>query len=414
MASPNVLRASALASLLLASACGDLLGGDDPPPPPDPALQPPVQTQPEPQPEPTPAPSGPAQPGGFSFPGLDGIPLPIPLPDANARDPEPPARGSLGAPAPGTWDASGHMTRPFLEQRAEEIHQALVAALDAHENEQTRTIPFEVVSEAREPNAAAGCTRSTRSPVMMITSAMLELAAGIAETKAYDEVAGTSTYEQYVTTVVEQVRGQRTVEGPSPSLHSAPHSTDPHKLARQVHLFDQQVAFIVGHELAHHYRGHTNCVGGRTEAEVQRDELAQILAHTVPPFSQPREVEADMWGVTNVLEAGRNRQGGTWTQEGALINLDFFRRLSDQGGAELVLAFLSTHPPALIRIPIVRSTGQQWQPGWRPPAMPVPGQGGQGGIELPTPGGPFRLPDPGQLPIDPSRFPFPIPQPRQQ
>ncbi len=417
MASQDLLRVAVLASVAALSSCGDLFGGDDTPPPADPALQPPVETQPQPPPDPEPdsQPNGGQQTGGFQFPGLDNIPLPIPLPDANQRDPEPPARGSLAAPPAGTWDQNGHMTRAFLEQRAEAIHQSLVAALDAHENEQTRSIPFEVVDEAREPNAAAGCTRSTRSPVMMITSAMLELAAGIAETKAYDEVAGTTTYETYVTSVVDQVRNQRTVEGPSPSLHAAPHSTDAHKLARQVHLFDQQIAFIVGHELAHHYRGHTNCVEGRTEAEVQRDELTQILAHTVPPFSQPREVEADMWGVTNVLEAGRNRQGGTWTQEGALINLDFFRRLSDQGGAELVLAFLSTHPPALVRIPIVRSTSQQWQPGWRPPAMPVPGQAGQGGIELPTPGGPLRLPDPGQLPIDPSQLPIPFPiRPQQQ
>jgi hypothetical protein len=410
----SVSSTLALALVLVGCNLDRLLGDDDPPPPPQPV----VETQPPPTPpptEPTPAPTPAPQLGGFTFPGLEGLPLPIPLPDANARDPEPPARGSLAPAPPGSYDANGHMTRAFLEQEARDIHQALLAALDSRENEQTRSIPFEVVDEASEPNAAAACTRASRTALMMITSAMLELAAGIAETKAYDEVAGTDTYDQYVTTVIDQVRNERPVEGPSPSLHSAPHSTDPHKLARQRHLFDQQVAFIVGHELAHHYRGHTNCVSGRTDAEVQRDELAQILAHTVPPFSQPREVEADMWGVTNVMEAGRTRTGGTWTHEGALINLDFFRRLSDRGGNELLLAFLSTHPPAFIRIPIVRSTGQQWRTGWRPPAMPVPGQTGSGGIELPTPGGPIRLPDPSQLPIDPSRLPFPIPlpQPRQ-
>ncbi|HEY8429454.1 MAG TPA: hypothetical protein VIL20_13810 [Sandaracinaceae bacterium] len=412
MKAPSVVRACALASIALASACGDLFGGDDAPPPPaDPALAPAVETQPAPAPDPSPSPEPSPPAGTVTFPGLEGIPIPLPLPDANRPDPEPPARGSL-APAPaGTWDAAGHMTRPFLEQRAAVLHRALVAALDARENEQTRAIPFEVVHENREPNAAAGCTRATRSPVMMITTAMLELAAGIAETKAYDEVAGTDTYEQYVASVVDQVRRQAPVTGPSPSLHQAPHATDPHKLARQVHLFDQQIAFIVGHELAHHYRGHTGCVGGRTQAEIQRDELAQLLARTVPPFSQPFEVEADMWSVANVLDAGRNRSGGTWTQEGALLNLDFFRRLSDRGGAELVLAFLSTHPPAVIRVPIVRSAAQQWRPGWRPPTIPVPGQPGAG-IELPAPGGPIRLPDPGQLPIDPSRLPFPLPQPR--
>lgn len=408
-----------IAALLSSAGCNsirDLLGGDesDAPPQADPALQPPVETRPEPTPlEPTTHGNGSAGTGGVTFPGLEGISLPIPLPDPNARDPEPPPRGSLAAAPPGSFDANGQMPYSFLAQRARTIHRDLVAALDPHARSQTQDIPFEVVDEPREPNAAAACTRSTRRALMMITSAMLELAAGIAETKAYDEVAGAATYERYVTAVIDQVRREQPVSRISPSLHAAPHATDPHKLARQLHLFDQQIAFIIGHELAHHYRGHTNCVAGRTQAEVQRDELAQILAHTVPPFSQPREVEADMWGVVNVLEAGRSRQGGVWNHEGGLVNMDFFRRLSDQGGAELVLAFLSTHPPAFVRIPIVRSTAQQWQPGWRPPSLPVPGQS-TGGIPLPGPNGPIRLPDPGQLPIDPSRLPFPFPQPSRQ
>lgn len=401
-------RVSSLVALALLGGCnlvGDLLGDDAPPPVAEPSAPPPAESQPPAEPAPEP------RAGGFGFPGLDGLPMPIPIPDPNARDPEPPARGSLAPAPPGTYDTNGHMTRAFLRQEALDLHRALLGVLDARESEQTRDIPFEIFDEDREPNAAAACTRADRRALMMITTAMLELAAGIAETKAYDEVAGTQTYEQYVTTVIEQVRGQRPLEGPHPSLHPAPHALDPHKLARQRHLFDQQVAFIVGHELAHHYRGHTNCVSGRSQAEIQRDELVQILAHTVPPFSQPREVEADMWGVTNVMEAGRVRQGGTWTHEGALLNLDFFRRLSDRGGNDLLRAFFSTHPPSFIRIPIVRSTGQQWRTGWRPPSMPVPGPGGTGGIELPLPGGPIRLPDPGQLPIDPSRLPFPLPLP---
>ncbi|HJL18255.1 MAG TPA: M48 family metalloprotease, partial [Sandaracinaceae bacterium LLY-WYZ-13_1] len=383
-----------------------------------------LATSPDPATETTPPPTAPepSEPdrggagsesgaGAFTLPGLEGLPIPLPAPQGSYDAPEPPARGSLAAAPAGSTDANGFMTRAFLEQETEAVHQALIAALDEHEEGQVRGIPLSVVQEHHEPNAAAGCTNG-RHAVMMITTAMLEVAAGIAETKAYDELAGTDTYETYVTHVVELVRNDRRMEGVDASLHSAPHATDPHKLARQRHLFDQQVAFILGHELAHHYRGHTNCVEGRTEAEIERDQLSQLLAHTVPPFSQPREVEADMWGVTNVLEAGHGREGGTWTEEGAMLNLDFFRRVSDHGGAELVMAFLSTHPPSVLRIPIVRSTTQQWNPGWRPPRMPVPGEGGGQGVELPTPGGPIHLPDPSQLPVDPSRLPIPLPRPR--
>jgi hypothetical protein len=400
-----------LFAVMLLPSCG-VLGEDDAPPPvqADPALAP----VPVPIPEPTPVSQPTTGPvanngGGFNIPGFPNLPIPLPAPNANRPDPTPPVRGSLPAAPPGSWDASGFMTSAFLDQEAHAIHAALVTALDAHENEQIRAIPFEVIGEPREPNAAAACTRS-RDARMVITSAMLELAAGIAEAKAYDELAGTDTYERYVTSVVSQVQHEQPISGVDPRLHQTPTATDPHKLSRQRQLYDMQIAFIVGHELAHHYRGHTNCVAGRSDAEVQRDELAQILAHTVPPFSQPREIEADMWGATNVLEVGRARQGDTWTEEGALLNLDFFRRLTDHGGQELIMAFLSTHPPSALRIPIVRSIAQQWTTGWRPPRMPVPGE--QGG-----PNGPVQLPGLGQLPIDPSQLPIdpsqlPIPFPR--
>ncbi|MFK7987172.1 MAG: hypothetical protein AB8I08_14205 [Sandaracinaceae bacterium] len=396
-------------SLLSSAGCGLLDEETDEPPPPDPALAPPVALPaPSPAPvAPTPAPvAQPASPGTFTIPGLEGLSIPLPAPQGPYTPPEPPAVGTL-TPAPGgSFDGQGKMPSAFLATRAGDVHRALVAALDSHENSQVRDIPFRVVTEARQPNAAAACRGGT--PLMMITSSMLELAAGISEATAYDETAGTETYEAYVTSVVEAVRGQRPIPRGGAGVHTAPHATNPHKLARQLHLFDQQVAFIIGHELAHHYRGHTSCVGGRSDAEVQRDELARILSRTVPPFEQPREVEADMWGLTNVLEAGRSRTGGTWTEEGGLLNLDFFRRLSDRGGAELIMVFLSTHPASFIRIPIVRSTAQQWQPGWRPPRMPVPGETGTGpGIDVPTPIGNVRLPS--NLPIDPSQLPIPFP-----
>jgi len=392
-----------LAALCLLSAC-NLLGGDDDddtPPIEDPALAPePVAPVDPPANDST---GDDTRQGGGStlrIPGLEGLEIPLPNPNPNRPDPEPPARGTLAAAPPGSYDAGGHLTRAFMESRAETVHQALVAALDAHERSQVTDVPFEVVI-TDEPNAAAGCTRGDRRPVMMITSSMLNLVAGISETSAYDELASTETYEAYVTHVVGEVRGGRPVPDVEASAHSAPHATDAHKLARQVHLFDQQVAFILGHELAHHYRGHTNCVQGRSDSEVQRDELMGMLSRTVPPFEQPREVEADMWGLVDVLEAGHERPGGEWTEEGALLNMDFFRRLSDRGGQEILLAFFSTHPPSAVRIPIVRSTAQQWTPGYRPPRMPTADGNNTGGLPIPE-----NLPIPEGLPI-PRGLPIP-------
>ncbi|MGE0791332.1 MAG: hypothetical protein AB7S26_37000 [Sandaracinaceae bacterium] len=383
-----------------------MFGSDDPPPAPETPPPPPV----EPEPVPTPATDPPAQTGGFTIPGLPGLTIPLPQPNGQATpvEREPPARGSLPAVPPGSYDANGFMTRQFLDAEAEAIHQALLAALDERERQQVGQIPLSIVIEHEEPNAAAACIRQggTTEARMMITSAMLELCAGIAEAKAYDEIAGTHTYEDYVTTVVDLIRRGQPVRGVEASVHPGPHNVDPHKLARQRHLFEQQVSFILGHELAHHYLGHTNCVSGRSDAQIERDEMSSVLAHTIPPFEQPREVEADMWGTVDAMEAGRERPEGTWTEEGALLNLDFFRRLTDRGGEEILLAFLSTHPPSIVRMPIVQSTAQQWTPGWRPPRMPVPGE---------TTNNPLGIPIPTNLPIDPSQLPIPLPfPPRQQ
>src|SRR5262249_36248426 len=156
--------------------------------------------------------------------------------------------------------------------------------------------------------------------------------------------------------------------------------------------------------------GHRHGLGGRKEAQIQQDEAIAIPAHTVPPFEQPREIEADMWGATNVLEAGHNRPGGEWNEEGGLLNLDFFGRLANEGGPDLIMAFLSTHPPSVVRIPIVRSIAQQWQPGRRPPDMPLidtPAQGNTNGT-----GGGLELPGGLRLPIDPSQLPIQLPPPQ--
>jgi hypothetical protein len=336
---------------------------------------------------------------GFEVPGLPGVVLPMPNPAAGAATREPLDLDRLEPAPPGSHDANGFLRRPFLEEEAGRVHRALVEALPPRERAQMQSVPFRVVQEDDEPNAAAGCQRG--SAIMMITSAMLELAAGIAETKAYDEVAGTDTHRQYVDTVVAQIRGRQRVTGPPPSMHAPPHALDRRKLARQRHLYAQQVAFIVGHELAHHYRGHTGCIAGRTTQEQEADELGRLLARAVPTFSQPREVEADLWGVTNVLEAGHGRAGGAWTEEGALLNLEFFQQLTERGGPDLAMVFLSTHPLPSLRIPLVRYVAQSWAPGRQPPPVPTVG----GVLETLRQG---RLPE--GLPIDLDRLPIPLPQ----
>ena len=344
---------------------------------------------------------------GLQIPGIPGLKLPFPTSgtgdggdSGNTRsDPQPPARGSL-SPAPmGSFDGEGLMASAFIRSRTTAIHSTLIAALPERERNLMSSVPFEIANEAREPNAAAVCTKRSRRPFMVITTAMLVVVAGIAETKSYDEVANTNFFDSYIDAVVRQVRARRPVGAVPRGLLTGPATTDQHKLARQVHLFDQQVGFIVGHELAHHYRGHTGCVsttGSGSKADLTPEELSRILSSAVPVFHQPQEVESDMWGMVNLLEAGHNRQGGAWTEEGALLNMDFFARLRRRGGQDIFRTFFSTHPLPQLRTPIIRNTARQWRPGWRPTTTPGVDSGG---FQVPTPIGNIPLPIP--LPVAP-------------
>ena len=113
-----------------------------------------------------------------------------------------------------------------------------------------------------------------------------------------------------------------------------------------------------------------------------------MLSTTIPPLEQPFEIEADAWGTTTVLEVGHDRAGGHWTEEGALLSLDLFGHLST---TDLGSIFLTTHPPAALRAPIVRQVAAAWEPGHTPIMSPeIDDRGvtidlGSGPITIPVP-----------------------------
>jgi len=214
---------------------------------------------------------------------------------------------------------------------------------------------------------------------------LITLQAASSEAKAFDELYGTRNYEDYVSAVATSVRSGKTVQGLAPGKLPLPNALDMRKLSRQKLLFDEQVAFVIGHELAHHYRGHTGCANGGASTGVSPEDITRVLSNVVPVFNQPLEMEADQHGVRNTLDAG-TRQPAPWTEGGALMTLDFFGRLSQFGPEVLLLGFLRTHPHSTFRIPIVQSTAQQWRQSGGKPAgtnpfpfplpFPIPGLGG--------------------------------------
>ncbi|MFK7870496.1 MAG: M48 family metallopeptidase [Roseobacter sp.] len=118
-----------------------------------------------------------------------------------------------------------------------------------------------------------------------------------------------------------------------------------------------ELAFVMGHEAAHHIRGHIprqqqNAVagaviagtlaalmGGGTEAvESAQRTGAQVGARS---YSKNFELEADALGTIITAKAGYNPLRGA----------EFFSRIADPGNR-----FLGTHPPNAQRIETVRRT----------------------------------------------------------
>src|SRR4029453_11284366 len=103
------------------------------------------------------------------------------------------------------------------------------------------------------------------------------------------------------------------------------------KVERQHILFEEELAFVLGHELAHHHLGHLPCTG--KPGPLGSADLARVLSSQVPIFNQPNEAAADLAGTTNLLDAGSRRSGARWNEEGALLTMRFFSGL-DGGFAQ--------------------------------------------------------------------------------
>jgi len=321
--------------------------------------------------------------GGSSTPAQpQNVPTNVPTaPQPVPTQPTPPGQPEALAPAPpGSYGPTGTFTQEFLQMETRVVLSELVASLTPDHRVRVQDIPLQYTSNLAEVNAAAGCTRGGRS-LMAVTGGMLALVSAASEAKAADELAGTRILTSYYDQTVQSVRRNLPVPPLPPGAVPPQVALDPRKLARQRFLFDEQIGFILGHELGHHYRGHTGCAGGgnATGTEAQAEDAVRMVSNTLPLFNQPVELEADAWGVVDVLDSGARRAGGRWTEEGALLSMDFFQRLEGERATSPILLFVRTHPPTVFRRPIIQMWADKWRRGERPTTV------GQGGIPLPIP-----------------------------
>lgn len=299
-------------------------------------------------------------PPGGPAPGTPGAPPPanpatpgVPAPSGTAA-----AGSSTSAPPPvGGFDPINAIDLNFLRNEATTILGELVAALPPLQRGRVQGIPLLFDPKPGEVNAFASCSSNGKT-TMAITDGLLEIQGQLARARAHDEVAGTRKADEYIALIAKQQQPNQPILRPGAGFFDPAVDVNPHKLGRQRELLDEQIAFVLGHELAHHYLGHLPCTG---VGALPAMEVGRILSDAVPIFNQPIELAADVSGTNNALTAGARRSGYHFTEGGAMLTMQFFAGMDQMSPLDVIFAFERSHPPPGVRSPVIQQTAAAWR-----------------------------------------------------
>ena len=321
-----------------------------------------------------PAPYGYGQqqpPPGYGQPPPQGYPPQQPYPQQPPPQQPPPQQPVPQQPVPQQPPAVGNQLLPPLvgpaawQAEVRSVLGELIAQLSADKQAKVRGIPL-VFDPTNEVNAFAGCD-DNGSPFLAGTEGLLEAVDAISNTIATDELFGTQTYQAYLNATLPKLVSERPGSAALPvGIIPAQFLFDPRRMSHAHELFDDIVAFTFGHELSHHYLGHTGCANGQGMSASGPDAsaLGRLVVRVAPGFNQFNEAAADSSGCINELDAGRARRPRyRWSEKGGLLLLGFFASLEKAAGVNPfnpVVAVLRTHPNPSIRIPIVQATARTW------------------------------------------------------
>jgi hypothetical protein len=245
----------------------------------------------------------------------------------------------------------------FLRTQAQSVMAKLIQALPATQKSRVQGVPLIVDNEVGEVNAFAACAKGGKA-LMAISDGLLDISAHLAQCRATDEIFGTQTVQPYIEFLARNQRPKQPIARPAPGFFNPAQQADGRKVRRQHQVFDEEIAFILGHELAHHYLGHLPCTA---QGAVTAADIGNVLAGAVPGFNQPNEVAADVAGTNNLLTTGRQQQDYQWTEGGALLTMQFFAGLDSLTPADIIFGFERSHPPPQIRSPIITQTALTWR-----------------------------------------------------
>ncbi len=291
-------------------------------------------------------PPGYAQPGQYPQQPYPAQPPPGPAPTTAPAAPQ----------APVAYDPINANNVQWERARAKQILGELVAALPAAQQQRVQNVPLVVDSAPGEVNAFAACTQDGKA-LMTITDGLLDIEAHLANAKSTDEMFHTNKTQQYIQLIAKYQQPKKPIVQPPAGFFNPTQQVNPTRVARQHVLFDEQVAFVLGHELAHHYLGHLSCTG---RGGLDPQEIGRVLSSAVPLFNQPNEFAADAAGTNNMLTAGA-RQGTHWTDEGAILTMQFFEGVEQLSPLDILFGFDRSHPAPQLRIPVIQQTANAWR-----------------------------------------------------
>ena len=346
----------------------------------------------------------PGMPGGPPTSPIPGLPAPPagmpPLPSIPAPGGTPAVPNIPGLPGLKLFSPTGALLMPVMKDEAKKIYQKEIDVLAASKKTQVEKIPLLFEDNKAEINAFAGCDDSGKTFVV-VTAGMYQMLDLMAQTKATDETFGTGYYDEYIKELAKQQEGKAQILPLPPGMLDPTKSLDQRKLKRQREIFDEAIAYVLGHELAHHYMGHLGSVcSGGAGGTIKPGDVIRLAKKVVPAVNQANEIQSDVEGVNNLLAAGQNESEYKWSEGGALIVIDFFKKLRDLHPGAPLFTFMMTHPAPEVRAPIVKNTANFWRlthpgavtgngnaQGSSTPKLPVPGIPG-----MPAPAGAPPIP----------------------
>lgn len=264
------------------------------------------------------------------------------------RDPGPTIPIAIRDPAAAT-DPINMTDQRLLFRHSQRILGELIAALPDDQRARVAGLTLSSDNRLGDVNAFATCD-DAGAPMIGISDGMITIAAHLAMGTATDELFETDKAREYLVWLQEHG-----LDPPPVAFYAAAQHTDARKVARQREVFEEQIAFVLGHELAHHYLGHLSC---SPHSEIE--DLGQVAADNVPAFNQIAELAADAAATKNLLAAGVARTGYTWTEHGALLVMAAFNRHDATTASDVLLAFERTHPLPHLRVPVITLAAELW------------------------------------------------------